>query len=144
MTQILRGMGQLSPEERPVIGKIANQIRSEVEGKIEETKANIQKKERDLRLLEEKIDVTLPGKKHRLGNRHPLTLALDEIKEIFLGMGFTSVEGPEVELTYYNFDALNVPKTIRHVIYRILFILMRILCFELKHFTSSGSNHGKQ
>lgn len=110
LTQILRGMGQLSPEERPVIGKIANQIRSEVEGKIEETKANIQKKERDLRLLEEKIDVTLPGKKHRLGNRHPLTLALDEIKEIFLGMGFTSVEGPEVELTYYNFDALNVPK----------------------------------
>ena len=67
LTQILRGMGQLSPEERPVIGKIANQIRSEVEGKIEETKANIQKKERDLRLLEEKIDVTLPGKKHRLG-----------------------------------------------------------------------------
>lgn len=110
LTQVLRGMGKLSPEERPTIGKMANEVRSEVEEKIEETRIRIKKKEKDIRLLKEKIDVTLPGKRARKGNRHPLTLVLDEIKEIFLGMGFSTVEGPEVELAYYNFDALNVPK----------------------------------
>ncbi len=110
LTQVLRGMGKLSKEERPEIGKLANEVRSEVERRLDEQKDLLKTKENNIRLDKERIDVTLPGKKKRIGNRHPLTLVLDEIKEIFLGMGFSSVEGPEVELSYYNFDALNVPE----------------------------------
>lgn len=110
LTQVLRGMGKLSKEERPEIGKLANEVRGEVERRLDEQKEKLKTKEINIRLEKERIDVTLPGKKKKIGNRHPLTLVLDEIKEIFLGMGFSSVEGPEVELSYYNFDALNVPK----------------------------------
>lgn len=110
LTQVLRGMGKLSKEERPEIGKLANKVRSEVEKGLEVHKAELKSKENNIRLEKERIDITLPGKKRKIGNRHPLTLVLDEIKEIFLGMGFSSVEGPEVEQSYYNFDALNVPK----------------------------------
>lgn len=110
LTQVLRGMGKLSSEERPIIGKLANEVRSEVEGKIESQKQRLKNEEKNKQLQEEKIDVTLPGKKQEIGSLHPLTQVLDEIKEIFLGMGFSVAEGPEVELSYYNFDALNVPK----------------------------------
>lgn len=110
LTQVLRGMGKLSPEERPIIGKLANEVRSEVEGKIESQKQRLKNEQKNKQLQEEKIDVTLPGKKQEIGSLHPLTQVLDEIKEIFLGMGFSVAEGPEVELSYYNFDALNVPK----------------------------------
>lgn len=110
LTQVLRGMGKLSAQERPVIGKLANEVRAEVEGKIERQKEQLKLIESNAKLEREKIDVTLPGKRLEVGSRHPLTLVLDEIKEIFLGMGFSVAQGPEVELSYYNFDALNVPK----------------------------------
>ncbi|SHE91492.1 phenylalanine--tRNA ligase subunit alpha [Caloramator proteoclasticus] len=110
LTTILRGMGQLSPEERPTVGKIANEVREEIEAAIEETLKQIKQREKNLRLSMETIDVTMPGRANRIGGLHPLTKALDEIKEIFIGMGFSIAEGPEVELDYYNFEALNIPK----------------------------------
>ncbi len=106
LTAILKQMGKLSAEERPVIGQLANQVRAQIEEKLEESKAHLESKALDLRLATETLDVTLPGKKQELGKKHPLSIVLDEFKEIFIGMGF----GPEVELDYYNFEALNVPK----------------------------------
>lgn len=110
LTQVLRGMGKLSKEERPEMGKLANEVRYEVEKALAVHKTKIKSKENESKLEKEKIDITLPGNRRKIGNLHPLTLVLNEIKEIFLGMGFSSIEGPEVEQSYYNFDALNVPK----------------------------------
>lgn len=110
LTSVLRGMGSLSPEERPVIGQLANQIRSYLEEKIENAKEVLLKKEKQEKLQREVIDVTMPGKRRYLGKKHPLSIVLDEIKEIFIGMSFEIAEGPEVELDYYNFEALNIPK----------------------------------
>ncbi|NEU03948.1 phenylalanine--tRNA ligase subunit alpha [Clostridium senegalense] len=110
LTQILRGMGGLSKEERPVIGKLANEVRSALEASIEKVATDIAKKEKDNKLKNEVIDISMPGKKQTIGNRHPLDLTLEHIKEIFLSMGFSIEEGPEVEKDYYNFEALNIPK----------------------------------
>ena len=110
LTAILKQMGKLSAEERPAIGQLANEIRGKIEQAIEEKTKEIKRKEQEAKLLAEKIDVTLPGKATKLGSRHPLTVVLDDIKEIFVGMGFDIVDGPEVELDYYNFEALNIPK----------------------------------
>lgn len=110
LTGILRGMGGLSAEERPVIGKFANDVREEIENAIEENANKIKSGERNKRLFEEVIDVTMPGKGSKIGGLHPETKVLDEIKEIFFGMGFSVAEGPEVELDYYNFEALNIPE----------------------------------
>jgi len=110
LTQVLRGMGGLSPEERPVIGQLANEIRDYINEKIEETAYCLKRKDTELRLMREFIDVTMPSKRKALGNRHPLTKVLDEITQIFIGMGFSIVEGPEIEKVYYNFDALNHSK----------------------------------
>lgn len=110
LTAILRGMGQLSAEERPIVGKIANEVRETIENAIQEALKEIKNKEKNYRLSLETIDVTMPGKRNTIGGLHPLTKALDEIKEIFIGMGFSVAEGPEVELDYYNFEALNIPK----------------------------------
>ncbi|MCX7950604.1 MAG: phenylalanine--tRNA ligase subunit alpha [Clostridiales bacterium] len=110
LTAILRGMGQLSAEERPIVGKIANEVRETIENAIQEALKEIKNKEKNYRLSLETIDVTMPGKRNKIGGLHPLTKALDEIKEIFIGMGFSVAEGPEVELDYYNFEALNIPK----------------------------------
>ncbi|MFI3226689.1 MAG: phenylalanine--tRNA ligase subunit alpha [Clostridia bacterium] len=110
LTAILRGMGKLSAEMRPVIGELANVVRSEIEGIIETQKEAAKKAEIEKKLLEEKIDVTMPGIPAKNGVQHPLNKVLDEIKDIFIGMGFEIAEGPEVELDYYNFEALNIPK----------------------------------
>ncbi|KRQ87345.1 Phenylalanine--tRNA ligase alpha subunit [Caloramator mitchellensis] len=110
LTTILRGMGALSPEERPIVGKIANEVREEIENQIENALNEIKNKERNMKIKSEYIDITMPGKRHSIGNIHPLNKVLDEIKEIFFGMGFSIAEGPEIELDYYNFEALNVPK----------------------------------
>ncbi len=110
LTAILKQMGGLSAEERPVIGQLANQIRADIEAKIEEAKTALEAKALDKRLLEETLDVTMPGKKQEIGKKHPLSIVLDEIKDIFVGMGFHIAQGPEVELDYYNFEALNIPK----------------------------------
>lgn len=110
LTAILKQMGSLSAEERPVIGQLANEIRAHIEDSIASTGAQLREKLLARRLEEEKLDVTLPGQKSLIGHQHPLNIVLDEIKEIFLGMGFDVVHGPEVELDYYNFEALNLPK----------------------------------
>lgn len=110
LTAILKQMGKLSPEERPVIGQLANEVRENIAQILETAQSEIKTKERNAKLAAEKLDVTLPGKRHELGNKHPLSIVLDEIKEIFVGMGFDIVDGPEVEYDYYNFEALNIPK----------------------------------
>ena len=110
VTRVLRSMGQLSPEERPRLGKKANEIRDYIENLLEQKLALILAREKEEHLQQETLDVTLPGRNIILGHRHPLTQIMNEIKEIFLGMGFEIVEGPEVELDYYNFEALNIPK----------------------------------
>ncbi len=107
LTGILRGMGGLSEEERPIIGQLANEIRDNVNEKIEQTAYFLNRKDLEKRLKSEFIDVTMPSKRKPIGNKHPMTKILDEIKEIFIGMGFTIEEGPEIEKVYYNFDALN-------------------------------------
>ncbi|AWI06885.1 phenylalanine--tRNA ligase subunit alpha [Clostridium drakei] len=110
LTQILRGMGALSAEERPAVGKIANEVRAVLENAIEEGINNIKNKEKKARLQNEVIDISMPGIKQNLGRRHPLEQTLNEMKDIFITMGFTIEDGPEVELDYYNFEALNIPK----------------------------------
>lgn len=110
LTEVLRGMGALSQEERPVIGKVANEVRAEIENQLQLAKDTIKNKELMLKLESESIDVTMPGKKIKLGKKHPLIQGVDELKEIFISMGFRVAEGPEVETVYYNFDALNAPK----------------------------------
>ncbi|HEY9059932.1 MAG TPA: phenylalanine--tRNA ligase subunit alpha [Pseudobacteroides sp.] len=110
LTGVLRGMGALSAEERPVIGQLANEVRAFIEGKIEETNNELIKKERSEKLQKEVIDVTIPGKRKNLGKKHPLSIVTDEIKDIFIGMGYEIAEGPEVEFDYYSFEALNIPK----------------------------------
>lgn len=109
-TQVLRSMGALSPEERPLMGKLVNDAKEELESKIEALKGELKNKERERKLASEVIDITLPGKRPVIGGNHPLSLTLNEIEKIFLEMGFTIEEGPEVELDYYNFETLNIPK----------------------------------
>lgn len=110
ITAILKQMGSLSPEERPVMGQLANAVRAEIEKLLEEKTASLKAKEKELRLMKETLDVTIPGKKIEIGHKHPLNIVLDEVKDIYLGMGFQIASGPEVELDYYNFEALNIPK----------------------------------
>ncbi|HBR32045.1 MAG TPA: phenylalanine--tRNA ligase subunit alpha, partial [Clostridiales bacterium] len=109
LTGILRGMGQISPEERPVIGALANTVREELEKYIEEKSLFLREKELSEKLENEKLDVTLPAKKKNIGKLHPISLVENRMREIFIGMGFEVVEGPEVESAYNNFDALNAP-----------------------------------
>ena len=109
LTAVLKGMKDVLPEERPVVGQLVNETRESIEKLIEETKAKLEAAERDLRLKQEVIDVTLPAKKNKVGHRHPNTIALEEVENIFIGMGYEVVEGPEVEYDYYNFEALNIP-----------------------------------
>ena len=110
LTTILRSMGNLSKEERPIMGKLVNDVKKIVEDKLENISREIKDKEKNDKLQNEVIDVTMPGKKNVLGNRHPLELTIERIKEIFISMGFSVEDGPEIELDYYNFEALNIPK----------------------------------
>jgi phenylalanyl-tRNA synthetase alpha chain len=110
LTQLLKRLGTLPEAERREIGKRANQVKEDLEKRIEETLLQIQERERREALGREKIDVTLPGRRIPVGKRHPLTQTLDEIIDIFSRLGFEVVEGPEVELDYYNFEALNIPQ----------------------------------
>lgn len=110
LTAILKQMGKLSAEERPVIGQLANEVRSSIETFMAERAEELKAQALQHRLEQEKIDVTMPGTPCAMGHKHPLTIVLDEIKEVFIGMGFDIVDGPEVETDYYNFEALNTPK----------------------------------
>ena len=109
LTAILRGMGALTPEERPVIGAYANTVRANIEAFLEEKGASLASEELKNALVKEKLDVTMPAKVKTVGKLHPITQVENRMKEIFVGLGFDIVEGPEVESAYNNFDALNAP-----------------------------------
>lgn len=110
LTEILKQMGTLSSEERPKIGKLANDIRASIEQIFTCKMDELQSLHMQKKLEHEKIDVTMPAKRRYIGHKHPLSIVLEEIEEIFIGMGFNIVKGPEVEYDYYNFEALNIPK----------------------------------
>ncbi len=110
LTALLRGMGALSPEERPKMGALVNEVRGRIEKAIEDKLCLLEEEDLARRLQEEQLDVTIPGVRGKLGKKHPLSQVLDEIKDIFLGMGFQIASGPEVEFDHYNFEALNMPK----------------------------------
>ena len=110
LTAILRGMKDLSNEERPLVGKMANEVRANIEAELEVFTKSIKDKEKNAKLDSEVIDISMPGKKNLIGKKHPLELTLDHMKDIFISMGFAIEEGPEVEKDYYNFEALNIPK----------------------------------
>lgn len=110
ISTILKQMGKLSPEERPIMGQLANSIRSDIENAIFERSRTLKTEMEKIRLASETIDVTLPGAAPKIGKPHPLNAVLEEVEEVFLGMGFDIVEGPEVETDHYCFEALNMPK----------------------------------
>ena len=109
LTAILKQMGGLSAEERPVMGQLANKVRADIENAVSQRGAQLKELLEARRIKEETIDVTMPGKAPRVGKLHPLNKTLEQVEEIFLGMGFEIVEGPEVEKDYYCFEALNMP-----------------------------------
>ena len=111
LTGILRQMGKLSAEERPQMGQLANQLRSEIEESIEQRRKELNEAMLEMKLLQETVDVTMPGEKMVLGHKHPMYNVLDQIKDIFIGMGFEIVDGPEVELADYNFTKLNIDES---------------------------------
>ena len=109
LTEVLKGMKDVAPEDRPKVGQMVNETRAAIEEKMEEVKNNLAAKAREAKLKAEVIDVTLPAKKNKIGHLHPNTVALEELEKIFVGLGYEVVEGPEVEYDYYNFEALNIP-----------------------------------
>lgn len=110
LTLVLRGMGALTPEERPIIGSMVNEVRDELEKLISEKEKALKQVEIEKKLQTENIDVTMPSKKNKVGSLHPIMQIIDEVEEIFLGMGYQIADGPEVEKGIYNFDKLNTPK----------------------------------
>ena len=107
LTAVLKQMGKLSAQERPAMGQLANEVRAALESAIESAGKKLEAAALEAKLKAETVDVTVPGKAVTIGHKHPMYLALDEIKDIFVGMGFTILDGPEIELAYYNFDRLN-------------------------------------
>lgn len=108
LTAVLKQMGKLSAEERPVMGQLANTVRAELEAELETRKAELEANALEARLAAEAVDVTIPGKEISMGHQHPMNKVLQEVKEIFIGMGYTIVDGPEVEEAAYNFTRLNI------------------------------------
>ena len=108
LTGVLKMMGKLSPEERPVMGQIANSVRSDIEQKLEARKKELNAALLEEKLAQEALDVTIPGETVTMGHQHPMNMVLQQVKEIFVGMGYTVVDGPEVELASYNFTRLNI------------------------------------
>ena len=108
LTAVLKQMGKLSAEERPIMGQLANSVRAEIEGRREQKKATIDAAVLEAKLASEAIDVTIPGEPVALGHQHPMNIVLQQVKDIFVGMGYQVVDGPEVELASYNFTRLNI------------------------------------
>ena len=110
LTSIMKGLGEMPAAERPVIGQVANLVKDQIEVKISAGLEKIREMKKTAKLQQEFIDVTLPGRRKAIGTKHPITLVIEELTEIFTGLGFQVAEGPEIELDYYNFEALNMPK----------------------------------
>ena len=109
LTEVLKGMRDVAPEDRPKVGEWVNSTRKAIEDRLASAQKEIAEKALEARLKAETVDVTLPAKLPEIGHRHPNTLALEELERVFIGMGYEVVEGPEVEYDYYNFEALNIP-----------------------------------
>ncbi|SEK24923.1 phenylalanyl-tRNA synthetase, alpha subunit [Butyrivibrio sp. ob235] len=109
LTSILKSMKDVAPEDRPKVGQMVNEVREEIEKSLEATKKKMEAAVREAKLASETIDVTLPAKKNNVGHRHPNTITLEDVENVFIGMGYEVAEGPEVEKDYYNFEALNIP-----------------------------------
>ncbi|MCE1226781.1 MAG: phenylalanine--tRNA ligase subunit alpha [Geobacteraceae bacterium] len=109
LTGLMKGLGALSADERPKVGQLVNAVKDEVEALIEQTMSQAREEATAKRLATERIDVTLPGRGRRQGSKHPITLVVEEVSEIFAGLGFSVAEGPEIEHDWYNFEALNFP-----------------------------------
>ncbi|MBE5847568.1 MAG: phenylalanine--tRNA ligase subunit alpha [Lachnospiraceae bacterium] len=109
LTAVLKSMKDVAPEDRPKVGQMVNDVKSEVEGILEDALKTMERHVREMQMKAEVIDVTLPAKKNNVGHRHPNQIALEEVERIFVGMGYEVVEGPEIEKDYYNFEALNIP-----------------------------------
>ncbi|MCR5342718.1 MAG: phenylalanine--tRNA ligase subunit alpha [Butyrivibrio sp.] len=109
LTSILKSMKDVAPEDRPKVGQMVNEVREEIEKSLEFTKKKMEAAVREAKLASETIDVTLPAKKNNVGHRHPNTITLEDVENVFIGMGYEVAEGPEVEKDYYNFEALNIP-----------------------------------
>ena len=110
LTGLLRGMGSLPAEERPRMGQMVNDVRKALEEALEKRGAELREREKQARLEAEAVDVTLPGEVRSAGSLHPMNIALQKMVDIFVGMGYEVVEGPEVEYDHYNFELLNIPK----------------------------------
>ncbi len=110
VTALLKKMGSIPAEDRPAFGAMVNKLRAEIEEKLENKKKVLEDAEFSKKMENEKIDITMPSKKQVVGTKHPLTHVIDELKDIFIGMGYQIAEGPEIETCYNNFDALNAPK----------------------------------
>ncbi|MEJ6950015.1 phenylalanine--tRNA ligase subunit alpha [Halanaerobiaceae bacterium ANBcell28] len=110
ITDVLRQMGKIPAEERPIIGQVANKLKATLNKMLSEKKSVLKEVLKKKKLQEETIDVTLPGKQIELGHKHPLTQITEQVKDIFIGLGFNIAEGPEIENQYNNFEALNIPK----------------------------------
>jgi phenylalanyl-tRNA synthetase alpha chain len=109
LTGLMKGLGALSQEERPVVGQLVNMIKDEIESRLESGLSQAREQEIQQRLQSERIDVTLPGRRASSGTKHPITLVIEEVCDIFAGLGFSVAEGPEIEHDWYNFEALNFP-----------------------------------
>nr|WP_330376239.1 phenylalanine--tRNA ligase subunit alpha [Butyrivibrio sp. AE3004] len=109
LTSILKSMKDVAPEDRPKVGQMVNEVREEIEKSLENTKKHLEAAVLEAKLASETIDVTLPAKKNNVGHRHPNTITLEDVENVFIGMGYEVAEGPEVEKDYYNFEALNIP-----------------------------------
>lgn len=109
LTALMKGLGSLSPEERPSVGQLVNSVRDDIEARLETALKAERERVKNERLQSEKIDVTLPGRRSQVGTKHPITLIVEEVCEIFAGLGFSVAEGPEIEHDWYNFEALNFP-----------------------------------
>jgi phenylalanyl-tRNA synthetase alpha chain len=110
LTSVMKGLGALTAEERPVIGQMVNMVKVQLEERLESVLQDIRVRDKEARLKSERLDVTLPGRRRPVGAKHPISLVIEEISEIFAGLGFKVAEGPEIEMDYYNFEALNIPK----------------------------------
>lgn len=110
ITGVMKGLGALSPEERPLVGQVVNTVKAKLEDALDARGSQVREAAKAARLAGEKIDVTLPGRRQAMGSKHPITLVTEEICSIFGALGFAVAEGPEIELDFYNFEALNLPK----------------------------------
>ena len=110
LTAIMKGLGEIAAADRPLMGQVANTVKDGIEERFKAKLAKVRDEKKAEKLRSERIDVTLPGRRKAIGGKHPITLVTEEISEIFAGLGFQVAEGPEIELDYYNFEALNIPK----------------------------------